>query len=101
LIDWQSLGCFVDNANRVLPESPQSSVPMTVDLCSELCQGYTYFGVEAGNQCFCGNQLPIDSSDGCDYPCSDNSSEICGGVWAINVYGPVFTESDDCVGNNY
>ena len=63
---------------------------MTVELCASLCNGYTFYGVEYGSECYCGNELasdafPVDSSL-CDARCSGNSAEICGGRMLLSLY---------------
>ena len=58
-----------------------------LNYCSRL--GFTGAGVEAGKECFCGNQLHsshIRPSSECNSRCSGNSNEFCGGSWRINVY---------------
>jgi hypothetical protein len=54
---------------------------------------YDFLGVENGNQCFCGNELNLNtsrkSSDETicqEYNCPENNLEFCGGVRAIAVY---------------
>jgi hypothetical protein len=41
-----SLGCFVDNVNRVLPSKVTSAHDMTAAKCAENCAGFDYFGTE-------------------------------------------------------
>ena len=49
-------------------------------------------GVEHTNECFCGNDLPSDdlkiSMSECEMNCSGDSSQTCGGVWAVNIGQP-------------
>ena len=62
---------------------------MTIQRCANICSDYLFFGVEHGDECYCGNTddsfLPSDSFE-CNTPCAGNESEICGGSWRINVY---------------
>ena len=57
-----------------------------------MCHGrkFKYTGLEAGNQCFCSNSysgLPTNSNqECCSASCAGNSSQICGGSWAIGIY---------------
>ena len=63
---------------------------MTLGLCAGLCADYNYFGVEGGDQCFCGNSLnsgyPEVSGTQCNYTCAGNGSQSCGGLWYTNIY---------------
>ncbi|KAG8953476.1 hypothetical protein FRC04_002318 [Tulasnella sp. 424] len=44
-------------------------------------------GVENGTQCYCGNSLSKNSkSSACTRKCGGNSSLVCGGSWALNIY---------------
>ena len=79
----------------------------SVAVCLATCyrNGYIYAGVEASNECYCGNSLrsntgtPDRQSDPCsvngntagcvcNQVCTGNSGEYCGGAWAIDIYGP-------------
>ena len=71
---------------------------MTIEICKEFCldKGFEYAGVQLAYQCFCGNTSPPERStcsafadkcyNVCDMKCSGNSSQTCGGTWAMNVY---------------
>lgn len=80
--------CAADN---MLSESPMESSNMTVELCHDHCQYYEYFGVSKGSTCHCGNQASIETSyandTACAVPCLGDSSEMCGGVSVMSVYG--------------
>ncbi|GIL87751.1 hypothetical protein Vretimale_13082 [Volvox reticuliferus] len=85
------VGCFADMANnRTLANLVAESDEMTIDSCRKAAraQGYAYFGVEAGRQCFVGNEIAPPRTDPvtCDYRCAGDASQICGGDWAISVY---------------
>lgn len=47
-------------------------------------------------QCFCGTASSSSAVTNCDYPCTGDSSEICGGFNAINLY--VYGAGDDDTG---
>ena len=84
----QWVGCFVDRDRRDLPAAFIDG-NMSVGRCVAHCarEGFTYAGVQDGNQCFCGNSYgAYGASRSCNTPCSANSSERCGGVWANGVY---------------
>ena len=49
--------------------------------------GFPYAGLQFGKQCRCGHSFGrFGHSNGCDTPCSGNSSETCGGWLAQNIY---------------
>eukprot|EP01051_Picozoa_sp_SAG22_P008814 SAG22_NODE_694_length_7847_cov_4.425787_4_plen_480_part_00 len=95
------LGCFVDPVSpRVLEgwhDYDHENLPMNYDYCAQEChdRNFALAGVEDGQQCFCGNHMrpaaPAHSTR-CNAPCRSNSSEICGGDNAINIF------TYECVG---
>lgn len=91
---YPSLGCYSEATNsRALNSANDidySATGMTVEKCGTFCQGYTFFGVEYGGECYCGNALQPGSvsepDSQCYIPCDGNPSEICGGPDRLNVY---------------
>ncbi|KAG7096376.1 hypothetical protein E1B28_003820 [Marasmius oreades] len=88
---WNHLGCFVDSAQRILPVQQDTCGKNTVEYCLDLCaqQGFPLAGVEYGDECYCGkdwNTFNTVCPNNCNMTCTANSQEICGGVYAINVY---------------
>ncbi|KAH0175344.1 WSC domain-containing protein, partial [Aureobasidium melanogenum] len=91
-------GCWSDNVNgRALngfaPNAPANGT--TYESCAAACLGYEFFGVEYGNQCFCGNNVGngavLQASNnpdvnGCGMFCQGDSSEYCGGPNRMNVF---------------
>jgi hypothetical protein len=52
------VGCQSDNTNdRTLIQLVVTSPAMTVELCTSFCAGFSYFGVEFSDECYCGNTL--------------------------------------------
>ncbi|GIL50430.1 hypothetical protein Vafri_6536, partial [Volvox africanus] len=87
------IGCFQDQDDwRVLPDMYEQSDKMTIDHCREvaLAQGYIYFGVEAGTQCFGANNISRAQTNGrsayCNWRCAGDDSQVCGGDWVISIY---------------
>jgi hypothetical protein len=84
-------GCYTEaTSERALSAYTYINNGMTVELCAAACVGYTYFGVEYGVQCYCGNSLnagsvPAPPSD-CSFPCPGNETEFCGAGNRLNVY---------------
>lgn len=70
--------------------------------CKGVCKDYAYFGVESGQECWCGNELfgketvNIDGTDylvgkgrkegDCKEKCKGDSQQICGDHWRMNLY---------------
>ncbi len=51
--------------------------------CAKLCKEYSYFGIDSGAVCKCGNNEPIKpniNSEGNCLPCYDNPQYTCGNV---------------------
>ncbi|TBU26664.1 hypothetical protein BD311DRAFT_666990 [Dichomitus squalens] len=90
---WESLGCFNDSVNaRVLPTGVNVPGNFTVEGCTEACfnANFPLAGMEFAAQCFCSTNIanggaPIDASL-CNMACAGNSTELCGGPNALNVY---------------
>jgi WSC domain len=95
---YSYLGCYTDSAyNRVLPATSESTGTMTLEVCAAFCKTYAFFGVEYGQECYCGNALGSsanlqDDSD-CYYTCASNSFEYCGAGNRIGVYGKASSSS--------
>ncbi|WWC92585.1 uncharacterized protein L201_007544 [Kwoniella dendrophila CBS 6074] len=94
---WVSNGCLLDSWNRALGAYQYiDEVSMTTQSCQTTCQGkgYTYAGVEYGNQCFCDNYVTYGEwSSGasaaeadCNDPCVGNTTENCGGDWRLRSF---------------
>jgi len=84
-------GCFADNPSmRTFPFVPQGITPaqMTIEMCQAACSGdgYKYFGLEYAQECYCGQSLPTVTANQCNFPCTGNSAEICGGPNSLSVY---------------
>ncbi|CAM9941086.1 unnamed protein product [Sphacelaria rigidula] len=88
--DYAELGCYADSFDRVFTGPKVLGQPdMTIEACAEFCEGWTYFGLEWSEKCFCGLATDDPSALGtatCDMPCSGDSSQTCGGSLALSVY---------------
>lgn len=69
------------------------SLPYCEQICYEMCvnenAGYTSFGLQYSVECWCSATFSAASETpggACDYPCSNNPEETCGGFDAILVY---------------
>ena len=83
--------CYRDNSERVFDKLAYQLDSNTPQKCDQSCSnlGFLFYGVEIHNECFCGNDLPSDdlkiSMSECDYDCAGDSSQKCGGAWAIKI----------------
>ncbi|XP_071953743.1 uncharacterized protein [Antedon mediterranea] len=120
--DWKEIGCFQDNNNRILPDlkCDESTTEicrhclndtgqyfcadyhgMTVDLCLQVCcgYGYTYAGLQNGDQCFCGHESADYSRYGekpstdCSSECEGNAGQDCGGIFNMKVYECIYPDA--------
>jgi hypothetical protein len=81
------VGCFKDESTRDLSDEAANGGSMSVETCLADCAGYSYAGVQYGNQCFCGNSYgKYGSATDCNMDCSGDSAETCGGTWANSIY---------------
>lgn len=71
----------------------------TVERCESACNTgeWSYYGLEEGVKCYCGNDMLQEYSDqgnnACDHACAGDSSSVCGGdnlysVYSYNGSGP-------------
>ena len=52
------IGCYADDRYRDLDERPRLKNALqrfTISSCNNECQGYLYFSLQFGGQCFCGD----------------------------------------------
>jgi len=88
------LGCFQDGALPVQEGLVQCGTPNTVYDCFAQCRQYTYFQLQNGGNCFCGNTYPDTTmypqlgDEACghsslDYP-GLNANGNCNGLTAVS-----------------
>ena len=97
-VGFSYLGCYSDSVtSRALSglNNPGVASQNDVELCASECTAFTYFGVEYGAECYCGNAITGGSAliagstpgvTGCNMVCSGNATEYCGGSNRINIY---------------
>lgn len=99
---WNLMSCYQDNVNskRTLAtgvsigDTSKATIAKCLDACA--AKGLSYCGAEYYYECYGGSTKPDDtlvaagSSDpllaGCNYACSGNSTEACGGSNRVLVY---------------
>ncbi|KAL8784983.1 MAG: hypothetical protein Q9213_003644 [Squamulea squamosa] len=86
-------GCYTDSTSaRVLTSKSQSVSTNTYASCAAYCSGYTYFGVEYGSQCYCGNQFTNPTAPApkgeteCNMKCSGDATKFCGAGNRMNLF---------------
>ena len=88
--DFGYSGCYTDSVDvRTLPGSTVTSPDMTLTTCAALCADYHYFGLEDGDQCFCGMDLDPTTKtteSECQLKCAGDKSLVCGGTLRLTVY---------------
>ena len=88
---YTAKGCYSDDPNnRTLTGPSTSNENLTIELCSVICTGYAYFGVEYFRECYCGDTIAGSGTPQpagqCDAACSGDPNEICGGNSRLNLY---------------
>jgi hypothetical protein len=81
--------CWTDSVGaRSLTGTNEMQAGMTVEMCATFCDGYEYFGVEYGSECYCGNDLAGEAAAeaDCSILCAGSASEWCGGPNRLNLY---------------
>ncbi|CAM9449094.1 unnamed protein product [Scytosiphon promiscuus] len=88
--DPNAEGCFIDTRERVM-EAQYDSDAMTPALCNEHCEsnGYFYYALQWGIECWCAPEttdITVNGVGSCDYACSGDDTQICGGLWSFTAY---------------
>lgn len=93
--DWSHLGCFQDAISRILLGAKPVDYlqgDMSPKECVDHCVSgrYQFAGTENGRECWCGTSIRDDAvrlpESQCGKPCQGQSTELCGGSWAIDVF---------------
>jgi len=83
------IGCFKDTSAFDLDGFLEGSQTNTPQRCVQTCaaKGFAYAGVQYGQSCLCGNSYgKYGPATNCDYKCTGDASQICGGYAANSVY---------------
>ncbi|GAB0138052.1 hypothetical protein EsDP_00006299 [Epichloe bromicola] len=90
--NWVHQGCWTEATNgRALVDRTYANDSMTLDSCAKFCHGLTYFGVEYGRECYCGNALQTGSVNAtnqadCSFLCPGDKSQYCGAGVRLELY---------------
>ncbi|KAK0655609.1 WSC domain-containing protein [Cercophora newfieldiana] len=84
-------GCYTDKQDaRALSGDVFRFDQMDPDICADACEGYPWFGLEYGTQCFCGIDLDASSKKvggwQCAMECGGDPQFPCGDANRLNVY---------------
>jgi WSC domain len=85
-------GCQTEGTNiRALTGAVYYSyTAMTLEMCATDCAGFTYWGVEYGGECYCGNSWNTGSVNAtgsdCSFLCPGNDLEFCGAGNRLSSY---------------
>lgn len=89
---WVYQGCWTEaTRGHALRDRIRTNDSMTLDLCAEICDGLTYFGVEYGRECYCGRALQPGSVKAanqadCKFLCPGNKTQYCGAGVRLELY---------------
>ncbi|KAF2426201.1 WSC-domain-containing protein [Tothia fuscella] len=92
LTNYAYMGCYNETHDRrALNAKAGGGSTNTLNSCASFCLGYSYFGVEFGSECYCANEIYVNSIKqsnevGCSNPCAGNSAQRCGGPDYLNMY---------------
>jgi hypothetical protein len=81
---YSYIGCFLENnPGRQLSTKVYANDSNTNEQCISACSaaGWLFAATQYHNECWCGNAIPIqgDNEQDCNFPCSGNGNETCGG----------------------
>lgn len=85
-------GCYTegDGVRALDQASFFNYTGMTLEQCAADCTGYSYWGVEYGGECYCGNTLASSSAlatlSDCSFTCPGNAYEYCGAGNRLEMY---------------
>jgi hypothetical protein len=84
-------GCYSDEGPvRTLDKTVTANATMTIETCATFCAPYRYFGLEYGNECYCGNAIHTSSEQKplseCNMPCAGDPEQLCGAGFRLSTY---------------
>ncbi|KAI1169114.1 hypothetical protein F5B18DRAFT_9053 [Nemania serpens] len=89
--DYSWYGCQTEGTGvRALASKILVNDTMSLEVCATFCAGFTYFGTEYGDECYCGDEFGEGSvtapSSQCGMACSGDATELCGAGDRLSVY---------------
>ena len=99
---YRYYGCQTEaTTERALSGAAYAYDTMTLESCAANCTSFSYFGVEYGRECYCGNLFNSGSAAApatdCSFPCGGDGKELCGAGNRLSVYvkGTTFTTTTE------
>ncbi|KAK4207615.1 WSC domain-containing protein [Rhypophila decipiens] len=88
--EFRYASCYADNLeHRVLEAVDYRTADMTIEKCAARCEAYLYFGLQFGNECYCGDELrggQVLAETDCGMLCVGDKTQLCGGPARLNLY---------------
>ncbi|EMC94328.1 hypothetical protein BAUCODRAFT_74018, partial [Baudoinia panamericana UAMH 10762] len=89
--DFYFVNCYTEaTTGRTLGAASTSGLSLTLEYCASSCSAYQYFGVEYGDECYCGNSLAggsvVAPASDCNMLSAGNRAEFCGAGYRLTVY---------------
>ncbi|XXH00329.1 60S ribosomal protein L4B [Hypoxylon texense] len=89
---YVQVGCYNEvPGGRALTGAAYPNDALTLEICASNCTGFTYWAVEYGRECYCGNTLdplstPAPDADCQTMVCAGDRFEYCGAGNRLNLY---------------
>ncbi|KAH8750535.1 WSC domain-containing protein [Diaporthe sp. PMI_573] len=85
------VGCYREaTGTRALSRATLTHPRLTIGVCQDFCKGYRYYGLEFGNECYCGYKLHDSTyqvpDSACALPCIGDLTQTCGGGNLLSLY---------------
>ena len=72
-----------------LPSNGEKEAQTSPELCEDFCNGYYYFALQNGDNCYCGNRFGkygAAAEKDCNQICKGDTAKLCGGTLRNSVY---------------
>ena len=82
---------------RTINKARNNSADMMNDKCASFCfeKGFSFFGTEWYDECYCGNKLAAGGVEAresdCSTPCKGDKNQACGGSNRLTLYKRPYT----------
>ncbi|KAG9230010.1 WSC domain-containing protein [Amylocarpus encephaloides] len=88
---YNYMGCYTEaTSGRALAAAFFPNNTNTIATCAASCSAYTYFGMEYGRECWCGNSFGVGSvqtkDSDCSMTCGGDKFSYCGAGNRLSVY---------------
>ncbi|ELQ37188.1 hypothetical protein M0657_004522 [Pyricularia oryzae] len=88
---WSFQECRTEaTEGRALTGNAYFDDAMTLEACASACTAFTFFGVEYGRECYCGDSFGEGSVEAaetdCSFPCPGDGAQLCGAGVRLSTY---------------